>query len=349
MIETKFKNSEVGLIPEDWKAVPLSAIGEVKMCKRILKEQTDITGDVPFYKIGTFGKEADAYIPRELYEQFKGMYPYPKKGAILISAAGTIGRTVVFDGEDAYFQDSNIVWIDHKEKDVVNPYLEHYFKIISWKSENGGTISRLYNDNLKSTFLCYPEDKIKSTIEYIRESKCLARYYGQIGYPDQLKILTEPPPIVYMSSNLKNIPLAAVVGSRKADSAILGQAKKITEKLIDEGYGIISGGAVGIDKIAHETALEKNAYTVAVIANGIDIVYPEINREMFETIKEKGLLITELMVGAKPQKSFFPTRNRLIAAMADVVVAFPASDSSGTYITLNWAKKLGKNFYVNKQ
>ena len=193
------------------------------------------------------------------------------------------------------------------------------------------------------------EDKIKSTIEYIRESKCLARYYGQIGYPDQLKILTEPPPIVYMSSNLKNIPLAAVVGSRKADSAILGQAKKITEKLIDEGYGIISGGAVGIDKIAHETALEKNAYTVAVIANGIDIVYPEINREMFETIKEKGLLITELMVGAKPQKSFFPTRNRLIAAMADVVVAFPASDSSGTYITLNWAKKLGKNFYVNKQ
>lgn len=163
MIETKFKNSEVGLIPEDWKAVPLSAIGEVKMCKRILKEQTDITGDVPFYKIGTFGKEADAYIPRELYEQFKGMYPYPKKGSILISAAGTIGRTVVFDGEDAYFQDSNIVWIDHKEKDVVNPYLEHYFKIISWKSENGGTISRLYNDNLKSTFLCYPEDKIEQS------------------------------------------------------------------------------------------------------------------------------------------------------------------------------------------
>lgn len=163
MIETKFRKSEVGLIPEDWNSVPLSSIGEVKMCKRILKEQTDITGDVPFYKIGTFGKEADAYIPRELYEQFKGMYPYPKKGAILISAAGTIGRTVVFDGEDAYFQDSNIVWIDHKEKDVVNPYLEHYFKIISWKSENGGTISRLYNDNLKSTFLCYPEDKIEQS------------------------------------------------------------------------------------------------------------------------------------------------------------------------------------------
>lgn len=159
MIETKFKNSEVGLIPEDWVAVPLSSIGEVKMCKRILKEQTTESGDVPFYKIGTFGKEPDAFIPRTLYEYFKSAYPYPKKGTILISAAGTIGRTVVFDGTDAYFQDSNIVWIDNKEDKVKNSYLEHYFKVISWKSENGGTISRLYNDNLRSTFICYPKDK----------------------------------------------------------------------------------------------------------------------------------------------------------------------------------------------
>lgn len=163
MIETKFKNSEVGLIPEDWVAVTLSSIGEVKMCKRILKEQTTESGDVPFYKIGTFGKEPDAFIPRSLYEYFKSAYPYPKKGTILISAAGTIGRTVVFDGVDAYFQDSNIVWIDHKEDKVINSYLEHYFKVINWKSENGGTISRLYNDNLRSTFLCYPKDKDEQT------------------------------------------------------------------------------------------------------------------------------------------------------------------------------------------
>lgn len=159
MKQIKFKNTEVGMIPEDWESAPLSSIGEVKMCKRILKEQTSTTGDVPFYKIGTFGKEPDAFIPRPLYEQFKSLYPYPKKGTILISAAGTIGRTVVFDGKDAYFQDSNIVWIDHNENKVRNSYLEHYFKVINWKSENGGTISRLYNDNLKSTFLCYPRNK----------------------------------------------------------------------------------------------------------------------------------------------------------------------------------------------
>ncbi|MBR4569517.1 MAG: DNA-processing protein DprA [Candidatus Riflebacteria bacterium] len=186
------------------------------------------------------------------------------------------------------------------------------------------------------------EEQINNTLEYIRESKCIARYYGQLGYPEQLKVLTEPPPIVYMSSDLKTMPLAAVVGSRKVDGLIIEKAKYYTEKLVDEGYGIVSGGAVGIDEISHETALKKNAYTVAVIANGIDVVYPSNHKELFERIKEKGLLITELMVGAKPHKSFFPTRNRLIAAMADIVVTLPASNSSGTLITMNWAKKLGK-------
>ena len=186
------------------------------------------------------------------------------------------------------------------------------------------------------------DELIDNTVRYIQELKCKAYYYGQNGYPEQLNVLTEPPPIVYMTSDLKSMPLAAVVGSRNADMSILNKAKTYTEELIDEGFGIVSGGAVGIDKIAHETALARNAYTVAVLANGIDIVYPSIHREMFESIKEKGLLITELMVGAKPYKSFFPTRNRLIAALADVVVAFPASNSSGTLITVNWAKKLGK-------
>ena len=91
------------------------------------------------------------------------------------------------------------------------------------------------------------EDQINTTIEYIRESKCFARYYGQSGYPKQLKVLTEPPPIVYMSSELKNMPLAAVVGSRKADDMMLEKASYYTEKLIGDGYGIVSGGAVGMD------------------------------------------------------------------------------------------------------
>ena len=129
-----------------WKT--LGEIGSVCMCKRILKEQTSPTGDVPFFKIGTFGKTADAFISKELYDDYKKNYNFPKKGDILISAAGTIGRTVVYDGEPAYFQDSNIVWIDNDEKLVLNRFLLYWYQTSPWKISTGGTIARLYNDNI---------------------------------------------------------------------------------------------------------------------------------------------------------------------------------------------------------
>ena len=93
------------------------------MCKRILKNQTTSEGDIPFYKIGTFGKKADAFISRQLFEEYKEKYSFPKKGTILISASGTIGRTVVYDGEPAYYQDSNIIWLEHDESKILNSYL----------------------------------------------------------------------------------------------------------------------------------------------------------------------------------------------------------------------------------
>ena len=80
----------------------LGDIGEVRMCKRILKEQTSSNGEIPFYKIGTFGKEADAYISKELFDEYRSKYSYPKIGEVLISASGTIGRAVIFNGNDAY-------------------------------------------------------------------------------------------------------------------------------------------------------------------------------------------------------------------------------------------------------
>ena len=139
------------MVNDKWLMVSLGEIGEVKMCKRIFKEQTQSIGIIPFYKIGTFGKEPDAYISMELYEEYKNKFSFPKKGDILISASGTIGRTVIYDGEPAYFQDSNIVWIDNDEKHVLNKFLYHYYKIVQWQTDGGGTIARLYNDNLKKT------------------------------------------------------------------------------------------------------------------------------------------------------------------------------------------------------
>ena len=156
MKPAKFKMTELGPIPEDWEVGRLGEIGEPLMCKRILKSQTLDSGDVPFYKIGTFGGAPDAYISRSLYESYRRKYSYPKKGDVLLSAAGTIGRTVVYDGRDAYFQDSNIVWLDNDESLVLNKYLYWWYKVIAWNTEDGGIVTRLYNNNLKSSLIPLP-------------------------------------------------------------------------------------------------------------------------------------------------------------------------------------------------
>jgi len=146
---------------DKWKIKTIRDIGNVKMCKRIFSYQTTDEGEVPFYKIGTFGKEANSFIPKRLFNEFKNKYSYPKFGDILISASGTIGRTVVYDGETAYYQDSNIVWIANDESLVTNNFLYYIYKSIEFKTE-GSTIKRLYNNLLLSiSFFCpsLPEQK----------------------------------------------------------------------------------------------------------------------------------------------------------------------------------------------
>ncbi|WP_194007993.1 restriction endonuclease subunit S, partial [Lactobacillus rodentium] len=89
-----------------WQQGKLGDLGSVAMNKRIFKHQTTPIGEIPFYKIGTFGKQADSYISHELFEEYKKNYPFPKKGDLLIAASGSIGKIVEYRGEKAYFQDS---------------------------------------------------------------------------------------------------------------------------------------------------------------------------------------------------------------------------------------------------
>lgn len=143
--ETNFKQTDIGLIPHDWEVISLGQIGDVKMCKRIFKSQTKESGEIPFYKIGTFGQTPDAFIPRSIFEQYKAKYSYPTLGVILLSAAGTIGRRVKYKGEDAYYQDSNIIWLSHIEDKILNDYLYYAYARVKWTTEKGAAISRLYN------------------------------------------------------------------------------------------------------------------------------------------------------------------------------------------------------------
>lgn len=152
-----YKQTEVGLIPNDWEVRTLGNVGEVKMCRRIFNNETSSNGTIPFFKIGTFGKEPDAYISKEQYDEYRKRFSFPRKGDILISAAGTIGRTIIYNGEDAYFQDSNIVWIENDFETVSNEFLYHIYQVANYNTE-GGTIQRLYNSILKATkFKCPPK------------------------------------------------------------------------------------------------------------------------------------------------------------------------------------------------
>ncbi|MDU2553776.1 restriction endonuclease subunit S [Veillonella sp.] len=141
---------------EDWEQRKLGSLATVEMNKRIFKEQTTIKGDIPFYKIGTFGSDADSFISRELFKEYKNKYPYPNIGDILISASGSIGRTVVYNGEDAYYQDSNIVWLNHNGK-IDNSFLLQFYNQVKWAGLEGSTIKRLYNKNILETNIALPK------------------------------------------------------------------------------------------------------------------------------------------------------------------------------------------------
>lgn len=156
----------------EWEKSKLNDIGIVEMCKRIFKNQTTVVGDIPFYKIGTFGRKADSFISRELFEEYKSKYPFPEVGDILISASGTIGRTVVYNGEDAYYQDSNIVWLKPNKDRVKNCFLQQFYQIVKWHGTEGSTIKRLYNSKIRETEIYLPS---------ISEQELIGRFFQHMG------------------------------------------------------------------------------------------------------------------------------------------------------------------------
>lgn len=162
----------------EWKRKTLGDFGNVAMNRRIFKEQTSETGEIPFYKIGTFGKEPDAYISRQLFEEYKAKYPYPDVGDILLSAAGSIGKTVEYTGKDEYFQDSNIVWLKHDER-LDNPFLKYFYLKVKWGTLEGGTVKRLYNKILLETEIVLPE-----IIEQKKIGKFFASYDRMIAHQE---------------------------------------------------------------------------------------------------------------------------------------------------------------------
>ena len=145
----------------EWVQKTVGDVSEVLMCKRIFAEETNPSEGVPFYKIGTLGGVPDAFISRDKFEDYKSRYNYPRAGEVLITCSGTVGKCLPFDGEDAYFQDSNIVWLANSKGEVSNEFLLMLLSNVNWGSLNSTTITRIYGPDLRGMAIKYPEDEFE--------------------------------------------------------------------------------------------------------------------------------------------------------------------------------------------
>jgi type I restriction enzyme S subunit len=139
-----------------WEQKKLGRLGDVLMCKRIFSNETNGVEGVPFFKIGTLGSNADTFISKELFDSYKAKYNYPRKGEILITCSGTVGKCLPYDGKDAYYQDSNIVWIDNPTLEISNEFLYRLLLNVDWERLNSTTITRIYGADLRDLSIAFP-------------------------------------------------------------------------------------------------------------------------------------------------------------------------------------------------
>ena len=167
-------------------------------------------------------------------------------------------------------------------------------------------------------------------------------------YPDCLKRVERPPYLLFYEGDLsllKEEKRLTVVGTRKMSSYGQQMTASLVRDLVSEGFTIISGLACGVDGVAHRTALANSGKTIAVVANGLDIKYPFSNRELYQEIAEKGLILSEYPDGVPAEPLSFHFRNRLVAGLGQAVLVTEAYYRSGTLITVRHALEQGKDVY----
>ena len=168
--------------------------------------------------------------------------------------------------------------------------------------------------------------------------------YANPLYKEKLRGIIAAPYFLFYRGNIDviNKKSIGVVGARKCSNYGLTVTKLLTKELITNNITLISGGARGIDSIAHKTALENNGYTISVLGCGIDIAYPAENKQLFSKIAENGVVISEFLLGTPPLKENFPRRNRIISGLSDGVIVVEASEKSGSLITARLAHDQNK-------
>ena len=268
---------------DNWESKKIGDLGSVSMNKRIFKDETSETGEVPFYKIGTFGSEPDSFITREKFEEYKSKYPYPEIGDILISASGSIGRTVEYKGEEAYFQDSNIVWLKHDEQ-LDNSFLKQFYSIVKWQGIEGTTIKRLYNKNILETPIALPSISEQSAIGSLFRTldDLLASYKNNLANYQSLKATMLSKMFPKAGQTVPEIRLEGFEGEWKVVQ-LSDICQKVTEKNKDNSFNetFTNSAEFGIisqrDFFEKDISNEKSLNTYYVVRNNDFVYNPRIS------------------------------------------------------------------------
>lgn len=217
------------------------------------------------------------------------------------------------------------------------------------KSEKELIAKQISKKNAKK--ICEPKYRknLNKYLEYMQKNKIeLINIYSK-EYPENLKQIYDPPAFLYIKGDKQILSQKSVsiVGCRNCTPYGKNTAIKFAYNLSNNNINIVSGLAKGIDAYSHIGCLQGKAKTIAVVGCGLDRVYPEENRWIYNKIIENnGAIVSEHIIGTKPLAQNFPRRNRIISALSEALIVIEAKEKSGTLITVDFALEQGKDIYV---
>lgn len=224
--------------------------------------------------------------------------------------------------------------------------VETLFKTVETHRE---TIVRAHGEEYYSNLIKYRDlDLINDFIDENNKRNILILTPANENYPDSLRNIDAPPTALFClgDSSLLKSRAIAVVGTRSITRYGVDVTENFTKEFVSVGLTVVSGLANGVDSVAHRTVLSEGGKTVAVSPAGLDKVYPAVNRDLFNQIAEKGLVVSEYVFGTGVKQYTFVERNRLISGLAEAVFIPEAGFPSGSLITANDAIEQGKDLFV---
>ena len=236
----------------------------------------------------------------------------------------------------------------HRQKQALLSLTKHPQEIFDEPSRFASEIARIGDslyDRISDTAGSFDEERF---LRYMEHVGAVALFQSDADYPERLKILDDAPIALFYKGDIKLLQgeCFAIVGTRAPTRYGRDVTEYFADELVDAGFTIVSGLARGVDAIGHRKALEKGAPTIAVIGCGVDKIYPAENKDLYDGIAEKGLILSEYFVGAEPVPYHFPERNRLISALSVGVLVTEAGTKSGTMITVDCALDQGKDVFL---